>query len=125
MGTNSCVPVGTELDKIAFLLPHIVPLEKISRMIVGAIFGIRPAAIWLLWVHAGTQAHVEEGFRVIADVVKLAGRNQPKIDIPQLVDSWPSSERNGRWVTILDCADDRNVFYGVSGNTHDERPLAT
>ncbi|KAB5569902.1 hypothetical protein GE09DRAFT_1283104 [Coniochaeta sp. 2T2.1] len=57
---------------------------------------------WVFWVHAGTQARVEEGFRAIADAVKLPGRNQPKADIPQLVYNWLSNERNGRWVTILE-----------------------
>ena len=36
---------------------------------------------WVFWVYAGTQARVEEGFRTIADTIKLSGRNQPKADI--------------------------------------------
>jgi tetratricopeptide (TPR) repeat protein len=71
---------------------------------------------WVFWVHAGTQARVEEGFRAIADAVKLYGRNQPKADIPQLVYNWLSNERNGRWVMIMDSADDRDVFYSSSDN---------
>ncbi|VBB77139.1 Putative protein of unknown function [Podospora comata] len=67
--------------------------------------------IWVFWVYAGTQARVEEGFRAIANTVKLAGRNQPKANIPQLVCAWLSNERNGRWIMILDSADDRDVFY--------------
>ncbi|KAK0747265.1 hypothetical protein B0T21DRAFT_397714 [Apiosordaria backusii] len=62
-------------------------------------------------VTPATQARVEEGFRTIADSVKLAGRNQPKANIPQLVYAWLSNERNGRWVMILDSADDCDVFY--------------
>jgi tetratricopeptide (TPR) repeat protein len=69
---------------------------------------------WVFWVHAGTQARVEEGFRAIADAVKLYGRNQPKADIPQLVYNWLSNERNGCWVIIMDSADDRDVFYSGS-----------
>ncbi|KAH7625475.1 hypothetical protein B0T09DRAFT_387827 [Sordaria sp. MPI-SDFR-AT-0083] len=37
---------------------------------------------WVFWVHAGTQARVEEGFKAIADAVKLPGRRQPKADSP-------------------------------------------
>lgn len=51
---------------------------------------------WIFWVHAGPQARVEEGFRTIADTVKLPGRKQPEADIPQLVYSWMSNERNGK-----------------------------
>ncbi|SPO02479.1 uncharacterized protein DNG_05152 [Cephalotrichum gorgonifer] len=80
--------------------------------------------IWIFWIHAGKRARVEEGFRTIADTVKLAGRNRPKADIPLLVQNWLSNERNGRWIMILDSADDYEVFYGASEAGRD-RPLAT
>lgn len=80
----------------------------------------------MFWVHAGTQGRVDEGFRTIADTVKLPGRNQPKADIPQLVYSWLSNERNGGWIMILDSADDRDVFYSpTSGDARNGRPFAT
>jgi tetratricopeptide (TPR) repeat protein len=80
----------------------------------------------VFWVHAGTQARVEEGFRTIADAVKLPGRNQPKANIPQLVYGWLANGRNGRWMMILDNADDCGVFYGpTSGDAPTERPFAT
>ncbi|KAM7215496.1 P-loop containing nucleoside triphosphate hydrolase protein [Rhypophila decipiens] len=80
---------------------------------------------WIFWIHAGTQARVEEGFRTIADAVKLPGRNHPKADIPQLVYSWLSNERNGGWVIVLDSADDSDVFYSTTGPTPKSKPLAT
>ncbi|KAK3364216.1 P-loop containing nucleoside triphosphate hydrolase protein, partial [Lasiosphaeria hispida] len=87
---------------------------------------------WVFWVHAGTQARVDEGFGTIADAVKLPGRNQPKADIPQLVYSWLSNERNGKWIMILDSADDHDVFYNANnthgptmGDARDRRPFAT
>ncbi len=84
------------------------------------------ASTWVFWVHAGTQARVEEGFRTIADAVKLPGRNQPKADIPQLVYGWLSNERNGRWIMILDSADDPDVFYTpTSSDARTGRPFAT
>jgi tetratricopeptide (TPR) repeat protein len=81
---------------------------------------------WVFWVHAGTQTRVEEGFRTIADAVKLPGRNQPKASIPQLVYGWLSNEQNGRWIMILDSADDHDVLYNpTSSDTRDGRPFAT
>ncbi|KAI1315430.1 purine and uridine phosphorylase [Xylariaceae sp. FL0255] len=71
--------------------------------------------IWVFWVHAETQARVEEGFKSIADTVKIPGRNQPKADIPKLVCQW-LHERNGRWLMILDSADNINVFYNNTNN---------
>ncbi|KAK4237153.1 kinesin light chain [Achaetomium macrosporum] len=80
---------------------------------------------WVFWVRAGTQARVEESFRTIANAVKLPGRNQPKADIPQLVYGWLSNERNGRWMMILDSADDLDVFYNpTSDEAPNRRPFA-
>jgi hypothetical protein len=81
---------------------------------------------WVFWVHAGRQARVQEGFRTIADAVKLPGRNQSKANIPYLVHGWLSNERNGRWIIIIDSADDRDVFYGPSSSdTHNGQLFAS
>jgi citrate lyase synthetase len=79
---------------------------------------------WVFWIHAATKARVEEGFRAIADAVKLSGRSESKADIPQLAYGWLSNERNGRWTIILDSADDEDVFCVV--NDGDEgKPLTS
>jgi hypothetical protein len=80
--------------------------------------------MWVFWIHAGTQARIEEGFRTIAEIVKPAGRKQPKADIPFLVQNWLTNERNGRWVIVLDSADNRNALYNTDENQN-QRPLAT
>ncbi|KAK4451328.1 kinesin light chain [Podospora aff. communis PSN243] len=108
----------------------LVGLGGVGKSQLGIEFAHRIAEAqpdtWVFWVHAGTQARVEESFRTIADAVKLPGRNHPKANIPQLVHSWLSNERNGRWVMILDSADDRDVFYGTtSSDIRDGRPIAT
>ncbi|KAL8364681.1 hypothetical protein RB595_003793 [Gaeumannomyces hyphopodioides] len=79
---------------------------------------------WIFWIHAGTQARVEEGFRAIANAVKLPGRNQLKADVLQLVYGWLSNERNGRWTIILDSTDDGGVFYATN-HGHEGKPLAS
>jgi len=67
---------------------------------------------------------VEEGFRTIADAVKLPDRKQSKADIPHLVYNWLSSEQNGRWTMVLDSADDGDVFDGpTSGDTCNGKPF--
>ncbi|KAL8290752.1 hypothetical protein RB597_008822 [Gaeumannomyces tritici] len=65
---------------------------------------------WIFWIHAATQARAEEGFRDIADTVKLPGRNKPDANIPKLVHSWLSQNRNGRWTIVLDSADDSDTL---------------
>ncbi|RMZ89960.1 hypothetical protein DV736_g2790, partial [Chaetothyriales sp. CBS 134916] len=84
----------------------------------------RVTRVWVFWVHASTQARVEEGFRAIADAVKLPGREEPKANIPHLLYDWLSQDRNGQWIMILDSADDADVFYGAAV-TLDSKPLAS
>ena len=81
--------------------------------------------VWIFWIYAGTQGRVEEGFRTIAETVKLAGASDPKADIPLLVQNWLSNERNGRWIVVLDSADDREVLYGTGEHGENRRPLAS
>jgi tetratricopeptide (TPR) repeat protein len=61
-------------------------------------------------VHASSRARFEEGYRKIAERAKLPGWDQPDADILGLVYSWLGDEANGRWVMIIDNADDLNVF---------------
>ncbi|GAW17998.1 hypothetical protein ANO14919_074670 [Xylariales sp. No.14919] len=78
--------------------------------------------IWVFWVHASTRLRVEQGLRTIADIIKIPGRDESKADILQLVYQWLQNERNGRWLMILDSADDIDVFYGIV--RHEDQPSA-
>ncbi|KAL7958560.1 TPR-like protein [Trichoderma compactum] len=80
--------------------------------------------IWVFWIHAATKARVQEGFRLIAEAVKLPERKQSKADIPLLVRDWLSIEHNGNWIIILDSADDSEVLYSADESGHGERSLA-
>lgn len=70
------------------------------------------------------RARLEEGFRMIADVVKIPGREEPNADILQLLYIWLSQERNSRWIIILDSADDADVFFGTMASP-ESKPLAS
>ncbi|KAI6747690.1 hypothetical protein HG531_008232 [Fusarium graminearum] len=78
-------------------------------------FVATPAEAWVFWVHGSTQARIIEGFKSIADKVKLMGRNRPDADVLQLVFDWLSNERNGKWLLVLDSADDSDVLHSTSG----------
>jgi hypothetical protein len=68
----------------------------------------------VFWVHANNAARLEEGFRDIADAVKLAGRKDPQADVFKLVHDWLRDERKGKWLLVLDNADDVAVLSPVS-----------
>ncbi|PSN58606.1 hypothetical protein BS50DRAFT_614816 [Corynespora cassiicola Philippines] len=68
-------------------------------------------ATWAFWVHADTRARFEEGYRRIAEAAKIDGCDDPKADVLRLVRSWLCHESNGRWVMVVDNADDASVFF--------------
>ncbi|KAH8802229.1 P-loop containing nucleoside triphosphate hydrolase protein [Hyaloscypha sp. PMI_1271] len=61
---------------------------------------------WVFWIHASNAARFEQSFREIADHVKIPSRKDPKANIFKIVYDWLRDEKNGKWLLILDNADD-------------------
>ncbi|CAG7941474.1 unnamed protein product [Penicillium salamii] len=79
---------------------------------------------WVFWIHASNAARLEQGYQQIATVAEIPGRDDPKMNILQLVNQWLCDARNGRWLMVLDNADDDGIFF--SDNTFNERgPLVS
>lgn len=114
---------GDILDQVSKLCDRpigraaLVGLGGVGKSQLAIEFAYRAAEAtackWVFWVHAGTRARIDEGFRAIADAVKIPGREHPQANIPQLIYSWLSQEENGDWVMLIDGADDANIFYGA------------
>ena len=64
----------------------------------------------MLWVHAGNMARLEQGFRDIADHVKIPGRQDPKANVFRLVHDWLRDEKIGQWLLILDNVDNPDLL---------------
>ncbi|CAP91131.1 Pc13g00620 [Penicillium rubens Wisconsin 54-1255] len=67
--------------------------------------------MWVFWIHASNLERLEQGYRQIAAVTEIPGRDDPKINILQLVYQWLCDARNGRWLIVLDNADDDSIFF--------------
>ena len=65
----------------------------------------------MFWIHASNATRFEQGYRDIASKIQLPGRDDPKVNILWLVSNWLCDERNGRWLMILDNADDNDIFF--------------
>jgi tetratricopeptide (TPR) repeat protein len=65
---------------------------------------------WVFWVNAGTVTRFEQDYGKIAKILKLPGRDDPKVDILKLVADWLQNELNGPWLLVLDNADDKTMF---------------
>ena len=75
-------------------------------------------------MHASNATRFEQGYREIASVGEIPGRDDPDSDILQLVYEWLRDERNGAWLMVLDNADDDDVFFGLD-ESNDKAPLST
>ena len=76
----------------------------------------------VFWVHAGTQARFEEGYRTIAEEAKIPGWDNPQENVLRLVWRWLRDDSNGSWVMIVDNADDSDVFFGPDTGHHTHLP---
>lgn len=65
---------------------------------------------WVFWVHAGSRARLEQGFREIANQANIRGRNDTGADIFKLVHNWLRDEKNAPWLLVLDNADDAAIL---------------
>ena len=74
----------------------------------------------MLWVHAGNMARLEQGFRDIADHVKISGRQDPKVNVFRLVHDWLRDEKSGQWLLILDNVDNPDLL-SEAGDTGQRR----
>ncbi|KAF1950535.1 hypothetical protein CC80DRAFT_228667, partial [Byssothecium circinans] len=92
-----------------------------SQLAIQYAHSIRDASphTFVFWVHASTRARFEEAYRDIADRLQLPGRSDPKANVLRLVSNWLQDEANGRWMMILDNADDVNVFYPKQAHASD------
>jgi hypothetical protein len=75
------------------------------------------AATWVFWVHASNEARFEQSFRDIADQLKIRGPDDQKANIFRLVENWLRDEKNGKWICILDNADDDKFLCSLPAAT--------
>ncbi|KAF1970583.1 putative kinesin [Bimuria novae-zelandiae CBS 107.79] len=64
---------------------------------------------WVLWAHASNAARLEQSFRDIADRVKIAGRQDPQINMFKLVHDWLCDSKQP-WLLVLDNVDDASFL---------------
>ncbi|KAF2188339.1 hypothetical protein K469DRAFT_566291, partial [Zopfia rhizophila CBS 207.26] len=81
----------------------------------------RSPETWVFGVYASNMERIEQGYRDIADRVKLPGRNDPQVDVFELVYSWLRNEKNRKWLLVLDNANDIAALFRPPGNSEQSR----
>jgi hypothetical protein len=96
--------------------------KRKSQLAIEYSYRVREKSLdtWVFWVHASSYTRFEQGYRDIANRLKLHGSDDPKVDVLQLVSQWLQDDTNESWLLILDNADDANMFtYTVAQRRRD------
>ena len=79
--------------------------------------------ISIFWIHAGSPTRLEQDYRRLADLVKLPGHDDIEKNIGHLVKDWLQGPQSGKWILILDSADNKLDFFPEEKNMQ-EKALA-
>jgi tetratricopeptide (TPR) repeat protein len=98
---------GVGQEVCAELFPVLICCRK-SQLAIEYCYrlGERSPDTWILWVHASNAARFSSSIRDVADQLGIIGRDDPKADILQLVKGRLQDPRNGKWLLVLDNADE-------------------
>jgi tetratricopeptide (TPR) repeat protein len=106
--------VLTELQSNKYTRQALVGLGGVGKSQIAMEYThrIRDSSLdtWVFWVHAGSLANFEKDYREIAKLMRIPGRDEKDANIFHLVYNWLNSEANGKWVMVIDNADDIAVF---------------
>ena len=64
----------------------------------------------IFWAHAGRLSDFVEACKTIAGELQLPGWNDPKVDSLHLLHQWLENDQNGKWLFVLDNADDIRIL---------------
>ncbi|KAK4983213.1 hypothetical protein LTR50_007359 [Elasticomyces elasticus] len=65
---------------------------------------------WVLCIHASSVTRFEQSVQDVADQLKSHGRQDPKTDLLPLLRNWLRDETKGKWLIVLDNADDASFL---------------
>ncbi|KAI4089899.1 MAG: hypothetical protein LQ344_005089 [Seirophora lacunosa] len=86
----------------------------------------KDTSVWVFWVYGGSPAGFEQGYRTIAERVKIPHWDEAGANVVDLVNAWLSNEVNGRWLMVLDNVDDlRRPPTEVGDSTLEADPLSS
>jgi hypothetical protein len=71
----------------------------------------------IFWVFAGNSERFEQDYTAIAKGLRLPGHNDPEVDILNLVKDSLIKPEFGKWLMIVDNADDMFIFHGTPEST--------
>jgi tetratricopeptide (TPR) repeat protein len=71
----------------------------------------------VFWVHASNRERFRQAYGFIAQECQVPGYDDPKTDVLPLVKRWLERKDCGRWLMVIDNADDTQLFFGQQGGS--------
>ena len=66
----------------------------------------------VFWVHASNAERFRQAYTFLAQECQVPGYDDPKADVLLLVKAWLERKDRGRWLMVVDNADDMELFFG-------------
>ncbi|KAK2761543.1 hypothetical protein FQN54_001371 [Arachnomyces sp. PD_36] len=117
--------IGREdvMERITDSLSHEDKHNRIAIVALGGLGKTRVALeyamryknsdkISVFWIHASSKARISEAYGKIAEKVKIPGYEHAQDKGLELVKDWFESESSGKWLMVIDNADDIDLLYG-------------
>ncbi|KAH0443511.1 kinesin [Colletotrichum camelliae] len=79
----------------------------------------------IFWVNASTKATFQDSYRSIVEVLELPHRHNPGVNILALLRDWLQREDVGRWLMIVDNADDVEMLTKTNDQKDPPMPIAS
>ncbi|KAI1755436.1 hypothetical protein F4782DRAFT_488567 [Xylaria castorea] len=67
-------------------------------------------AVSVFWVHASNTDRFRQAYAEIAERCQVPGYNDPKAEVLPLLKKWLEQKHRGRWLMVIDNADDAQLF---------------
>ncbi|KAF6808441.1 kinesin light chain [Colletotrichum plurivorum] len=104
---------------------HCLTSGRKTQIALAYIFWMQHAHpdVSVFWVHASNADRFRQAYSTIAQKCGIPGYDDPKADMLILVKTWLENGVRGRWLMVIDNADDTQLFFpslsdGSITNTH-------
>ncbi|KAI1742224.1 hypothetical protein F4680DRAFT_464108 [Xylaria scruposa] len=90
-----------------------------TQIALAYIYRLKSTAsdISVFWVHASNTNRFRQAYAEIAEKCQVPGHDDPKEDVLPLVKKWLEKKHSGRWLMVIDNADDAQLFYRLAKPT--------
>ncbi|KAI8302373.1 Kinesin light chain 4 [Colletotrichum sp. SAR11_59] len=79
----------------------------------------------IFWINASTKATFQDSYRSVAEALELPDRHHPGVNVLALLRDWLQREDVGRWLIIVDNADDVEMLTKTDDQNDPPSPIAS